>query len=124
MGGEHQTFGTWVVAVPNRASPAHFRGDLAYRVSPYARTVLIAVPMWQRQSDVFRPEKVVSIVSRLRVHDEQEGGMRLEQDEAAADAEGDGFGAGGGAEFAEDGGDVKFGGVVGNVEAGGDFLVG
>ena len=49
---------------------------------------------------------------------------KLEEDEAAADAEGYGFGAGGGAEFAEDGGYVEFGRVVGNVEAGGDFLVG
>src|SRR6266478_8197142 len=49
---------------------------------------------------------------------------RLEQDKAAADAEGYGFGAGGGAEFAEDRGYVELGGVVGDVEAGGDFLVG
>ncbi len=47
-----------------------------------------------------------------------------EEDEAAADAEGYGFGAGGGAEFAEDGGYVEFGGVVGDLEACGDFLVG
>jgi hypothetical protein len=49
---------------------------------------------------------------------------RSEEDKAAADAEGYGFGAGGGAEFAEDGGYVEFGGVVGDVEAGGDFFVG
>src|ERR1700730_10226390 len=49
---------------------------------------------------------------------------RLEEDEAAADAEGYCFGAGGCAEFAEDGGYVEFGGVVGDVEAGGGFLVG
>src|SRR6266849_634084 len=55
---------------------------------------------------------------------EEEGAGRLEEDEAAADAEGYGFGARGGAEFAEDGGYVEFGGVVGDVEAGGDFLVG
>src|SRR5712664_836551 len=55
---------------------------------------------------------------------EDEGAARLEEDEAAADAEGYGFGAGGGAEFAEDGGYVELGGVVGDVEAGGDFLVG
>ena len=48
----------------------------------------------------------------------------LEEDEAAADAEGYGFGAGGGAELAEDGGYVEFGGVVGDLEACGDFLVG
>ena len=49
---------------------------------------------------------------------------RLEEDEAAADAEGYGFGAGGCAEFAEDGGYVEFCGVVGDAEAGGDFFVG
>jgi hypothetical protein len=49
---------------------------------------------------------------------------RSEEDEAVADAEGYGFGAGGGAEFAEDGGYVEFGGVVGDVEACSDFLVG
>src|ERR1700688_3394300 len=48
---------------------------------------------------------------------------RSEEDEAVADAEGYGFGAGGGAEFAEDGGYVEFGGVVGDLEAGGDFFV-
>ena len=53
-----------------------------------------------------------------------EGGTRLEEDEAAADAEGYGFGAGGGTEFTEDGGYVEFGGVVGDVEAGSDFFVG
>ena len=47
-----------------------------------------------------------------------------EKDEAATDAEGYGFGAGGRAELAEDGGYVELGGVVGDVEAGGDFLVG
>src|SRR6266481_1699246 len=51
-------------------------------------------------------------------------GTKLEEDEAAADAEGYGFGARGGAEFAEDGGYVEFGGVLGAVEAGGDLLVG
>ena len=50
--------------------------------------------------------------------------VNLEEDEAAADAEGYGLGAGGGAEFAEDGGYVELGGVVGDVEAGGDFFVG
>src|SRR5258708_39760427 len=55
---------------------------------------------------------------------EDEGAARLEEDEAAADAEGYGFGAGGGAEFAEDGGYVEFGGVVGDLEACGDLLVG
>ena len=48
----------------------------------------------------------------------------LEKDEAATDAKGYGFGAGGGAELAKDGGYVEFGSVIGNVEAGGDFLVG
>ena len=47
----------------------------------------------------------------------------LEEDEAAADAEGDGFGAGGGAEFAKDRGYVELGGVFGDGEAGGDFFV-
>ncbi len=47
-----------------------------------------------------------------------------EEDEAAADAEGYGFGAGGGAEFAEDGGYVELGGVVGDAETGGDLLIG
>src|SRR5258708_40238582 len=55
---------------------------------------------------------------------EEEGAGRLEEDEAAADAEGYGFGARSGAEFAEDGGYVEFGGVVGDVEAGGAFLFG
>src|SRR6266446_8013742 len=55
---------------------------------------------------------------------ERERAARLEEDKAAADAEGYGFGAGGGAEFAEDGGYVEFGGVVGDLEACGDFLVG
>src|SRR5258707_9667277 len=55
---------------------------------------------------------------------EDEGAARLEEDEAAADAEGYGFGAGGGAKFAEDGGYVELGGVVGDLEACGDFLVG
>jgi hypothetical protein len=41
---------------------------------------------------------------------------------AAGDAEGHGFGAGGG-EFAEDGGDAKLGGAVGDVEAGGFALI-
>ena len=49
---------------------------------------------------------------------------KLEEDEAAADAEGYGFGAGGCAEFAEYGGYMEFCGVVGDVEAGGDFFVG
>ena len=49
---------------------------------------------------------------------------RLEKDEAAADAEGDGFGAGGGAEFAKDCGYVEFCGVVRDIEAGGDLFVG
>jgi hypothetical protein len=49
---------------------------------------------------------------------------RLKEDEAAADAEGYGFGASGGTEFAKDGSYVEFGGVIGDVEAGGDFLVG
>jgi len=52
------------------------------------------------------------------------GAGGLEEDEAAADAEGYGFGASGGTEFAEDGGYVEFGRVIGNVEADGDFLVG
>src|SRR5260370_22945770 len=55
---------------------------------------------------------------------EEEGAGRLEEDEAAADAEGYGFGARGGAEFAEDGGYVEFGGVVGDVEAGRAFFFG
>ena len=49
---------------------------------------------------------------------------RLEEDEAAADAEGHGFGAGSGTEFAENGGYVEFGSVVGDAESSGDFLVG
>jgi hypothetical protein len=49
---------------------------------------------------------------------------RLEKDEAAADAEGDGFGPGGGAEFAKDCGYVEFCGVVRDIEAGGDLFVG
>ena len=49
---------------------------------------------------------------------------RLEKDEAAADAEGYSFGAGGGAEFTEDGGYVEFGGVIGDVKARGDFFIG
>lgn len=40
-----------------------------------------------------------------------------------AEADGDGFGAGAGSEFAHDGGDVEFDGVLGDVEAGGDFFV-
>ena len=40
---------------------------------------------------------------------------KLQEDEAAADAEGYGFGAGGSAELAEDGCYVEFGGVVGDV---------
>jgi hypothetical protein len=47
-----------------------------------------------------------------------------EKDEAATDAEGYGFGAGGGAELAKDGGYVEFGSVVGDVKAGGDFFIG
>ncbi len=53
----------------------------------------------------------------------QLGEERLKKYEAAADAESDGFGAAGGSEFAEDGGYVKFGSVVGNVEPGRDFFV-
>jgi len=41
-----------------------------------------------------------------------------DEDEAAADAEGYGFGVGGGGAFAEDGGYVGLGGVVGDVETG------
>jgi hypothetical protein len=96
------------------------------RISPYMRSVLVAVSTWLRQSDVFRPEKVVPI-SQCPVcgsNEEEKRAEGLEEDEAAADAQGYGFGAGGGAEFAEDGGYVKFGGVVGDVEAGGDLLVG
>ena len=46
-----------------------------------------------------------------------------EEDETAADAEGYGFGASGGAEFAEDGSNVEFCGVIGDIEAGGDFFI-
>ena len=49
---------------------------------------------------------------------------QLQQNQAAADAESYGLGAGGGAEFAEDGSYVEFCRVVGNVEASGDFFVG
>lgn len=47
----------------------------------------------------------------------------LEEDEAAANAEGYGFGAGGGAKFSEDRGDVEFCGVIGNSKARGDLFV-
>jgi hypothetical protein len=49
--------------------------------------------------------------------------VALEEDQAAADAEGDGFRAAGGAELAENGSDVKLDGVLGDAELGGDFLV-
>ncbi len=52
------------------------------------------------------------------------GAAGSEEDEAAADAEGCGFGAGGGSEFAEDSGYVEFGGVGGDLEAGGDLFIG
>src|SRR5215467_10998122 len=48
---------------------------------------------------------------------------RLEEDEAAADAESDSFRAAGGAELAEDRRDMKFDGVLGDGELGGDFLI-
>ena len=47
-----------------------------------------------------------------------------EKNKATADAEGYCLSAGGGAEFAEYGGDVEFGGVVGNVQTCPDFFVG
>ena len=50
-------------------------------------------------------------------------GEELEQDEAAANAQGDGFGAGGRAELAEDRGNVEFCGVIGNVEAARNLFV-
>jgi len=102
-----------------------FTGAWLTRISPYMRSDLVAVSMWQRQSDVFPPEKVVpSRIVEFAGHKEEEGAARLEEDEAATDAEGYGFGACGGAELAEDGGHVEFGGVIGDVQAGGDFLVG
>jgi hypothetical protein len=50
-------------------------------------------------------------------------GFTSEKDQAAANAEGNGFGAAGGAELAEDGGDVKLDGVLRDVQLCGDFLV-
>jgi hypothetical protein len=47
----------------------------------------------------------------------------LKEDQTATEAEGDGFGAGRGAEFAEDGGHVEFGGVLGNFQVRCDLLV-
>lgn len=47
----------------------------------------------------------------------------LKEDQTATEPEGDGFGAGRGAEFAEDGGHVEFGGVLGNFQVGCDLLV-
>src|SRR5258707_3578684 len=48
---------------------------------------------------------------------------RSEEDQAAADAHGDGFGPSGGAKVAEDGGDVKFCRVVGDGEPRRDLFV-
>jgi len=47
----------------------------------------------------------------------------LEQDEAAANAQGDGFSARGCTELAQDRSDVEFCGVIGDVEAAGDLFV-
>jgi len=47
----------------------------------------------------------------------------LEQDEAAPNAQGDGLGARGCTELAQDRGDVEFCGVIGDVEAAGDLFV-
>ena len=48
----------------------------------------------------------------------------LEYEQAAAGGEHDGFGAGGGAEFVEDGVDVKFGGVAADAQARGHVAIG
>ena len=126
MGREHQTFGTWVVVVPNRAFPASFRRGLAHASkSVEAQCSRRHVECGNDSLTYCDRKKLYDLeLSSLRVYKEEEGAARLEEDEAAADAEGYGFGAGGGSEFAEDGGYVKFGGVVGYVQAGGDFLVG
>src|SRR5256714_5671726 len=47
----------------------------------------------------------------------------LQEDEAAADAERDCFGTASRGQFAEDGGYVKFGGVLGNIEPGGYLFI-
>ena len=64
--------------------------------------------------------KFITILGQMKIARVPAG---LEQNQAAADARGDSFGAGGSAKFAKDGADVKFGGVIGNVELKGDFLV-
>src|SRR6185312_12270637 len=57
--------------------------------------------------------KFITILGQMKIALAQSG---LEQNEAAADAHGDGFGARGDAEFSKYRADVEFRGVVGNVE--------
>src|SRR5208283_3010309 len=49
--------------------------------------------------------------------------VKLKKDQAATEAEGNGFGAGRGAELAQDGGHVEFGGMLGDFQVRCDLLV-
>jgi hypothetical protein len=60
----------------------------------------------------------IIVTAGRKIHREE-----LEQDKAAANAQGDGFSARGCAKLAQDRGDVEFCGVIGDVEAGGDLFV-
>jgi len=119
MGRKNQRLGTGVVGVPHQLPwMAWLNARIMRTTGSTAKSDLPQRHRARRAHGAKREKRSEDEVSR------KAKGQDLDEDEAPADAEGYGFGAGGGAEFAEDSGYVEFGGVVGDVQAGGDFLVG
>jgi hypothetical protein len=82
MGREHQTFGTWVVVVPNRAFPASFRRGLAHASkSVEAQCSHRRVECVNDSLTYCARKKLYDLeLSSLRVYkEEEEGAARLEE---------------------------------------------
>ena len=81
MGREHQTFGTWVVVVPNRAFPASFRRGLAHASkSVEAQCSRRRVECRYDSLTYCDRKKLYGFeLSSLRVYEEEEAAARLEK---------------------------------------------